>query len=426
MANIIPRVEGEMSIELDIDLDSKTIRNLKVKALEASRYFEVVMVGKSIRLIPLMASKICGICGYAHAIAAAKALENALGIELESGVEKLREVILKLSLLNSHIFHLAVMILADVYNTKTLLSIPRNEARKIVKLLSIKTKTVDQTLTLICGDRLHPKNIVAGGFTKLPERREIISKLEELEKLKKAFENTILQTLTSRVDEILKLADLKSHYVALKCREEYMLTKGNITVDSLMNIPETEFKKYFMEKTVPYSTSKICLLYGRESYIVGAISRINTNQDKIPSEYSDLAKKILIPNPYLNPIAQALEIPLVIETIISEASEIQVKTVKGKIEHKGLNRGVGVIEAPRGILYYEVEVHNGKLSKIDIITPTTQNIANMEFNIRHLVVRMLEQIECVKDKEKIRREVEKLVRCYDPCISCATHIAIVS
>jgi len=60
----------------------------------------------------------------------------------------------------------------------------------------------------------------------------------------------------------------------------------------------------------------------------------------------------------------------------------------------------------------------GIIKKCNIITPTVQNLANMELDIKTYVQQLLDKKE---NKEKIIFEIEKLIRAYDPCFSCSTH-----
>jgi len=79
--------------------------------------------------------------------------------------------------------------------------------------------------------------------------------------------------------------------------------------------------------------------------------------------------------------------------------------------------GVGVIEAPRGTLYYMLSINNeGKINYGNIVIPTAQNQIMMEKDIKDLVTQMLNE-----SKHKIVHEIEKLIRAYDPCMSCASH-----
>jgi sulfhydrogenase subunit alpha len=80
-------------------------------------------------------------------------------------------------------------------------------------------------------------------------------------------------------------------------------------------------------------------------------------------------------------------------------------------------RGVGAGEAPRGTLYHEYTVdQKGVIVKCNIITPTAQFL----FNIEHDLNKYLAQIKG-KSLADQKKETRRMIRAYDPCISCATH-----
>ena len=80
-------------------------------------------------------------------------------------------------------------------------------------------------------------------------------------------------------------------------------------------------------------------------------------------------------------------------------------------------RGVGVIEAPRGILYHMAETNDkGIITDYDVIVPTSQNQINIENDLKKYFNENLD-----KDKEQLRLDAEKIIRAYDPCMSCATN-----
>jgi coenzyme F420-reducing hydrogenase alpha subunit len=80
--------------------------------------------------------------------------------------------------------------------------------------------------------------------------------------------------------------------------------------------------------------------------------------------------------------------------------------------------GVGAVEVPRGILFHNYHTdENGAITNANCIIPTNQNIANIEFDMMKLVPEILD-----KSEEEITLAVEMLVRSYDPCISCSTHL----
>ena len=82
-------------------------------------------------------------------------------------------------------------------------------------------------------------------------------------------------------------------------------------------------------------------------------------------------------------------------------------------------RGVGFTEAPRGALFHILDINGeGRIERASIMTPTAQNIANLEADMRQLAEKM---VAVGYDADLITLEVEKLVRAYDPCLSCSVH-----
>ena len=75
------------------------------------------------------------------------------------------------------------------------------------------------------------------------------------------------------------------------------------------------------------------------------------------------------------------------------------------------------MDAPRGTLFHYIEVNkHGKVVKCDIITPTVQMINNLEEDLKVYLPDIVDY-----NDERIKREIRKMIRAYDPCISCATH-----
>ncbi len=79
--------------------------------------------------------------------------------------------------------------------------------------------------------------------------------------------------------------------------------------------------------------------------------------------------------------------------------------------------GFGASEAPRGVLYHRYQLDaSGAITSANIVPPTSQNQGAVEEDLGRLV-------EGAPDlsQEDLTWQCEQLVRCYDPCISCATH-----
>ena len=180
-----------------------------------------------------------------------------------------------------------------------------------------------------------------------------------------------------------------------------------------------------MERIViPYSQATGFKFLTNE-YMVGALARMNLSRDKLSNESKkDLSSQYLrlFPsnNIYDNNLAQAIEILHCVDHSIQLLEENDFKDeTPPKITFKGEGgrRGVGVIEAPRGTLYHHLEINkDSKVTHANFVIPTAQNQIKMENDIRLLLPRILN-----KDKHEIHHELEKVIRAYDPCMSCASH-----
>jgi len=81
--------------------------------------------------------------------------------------------------------------------------------------------------------------------------------------------------------------------------------------------------------------------------------------------------------------------------------------------------GIGVLEAPRGTLFHHYWVDSsGAISKVNLIVATQNNNLAMNRAV-YLVAR--DYVKGNRITEGALNRVEVAIRCYDPCLSCATH-----
>jgi NAD-reducing hydrogenase large subunit len=99
------------------------------------------------------------------------------------------------------------------------------------------------------------------------------------------------------------------------------------------------------------------------------------------------------------------------DEIVSEDVRVKVDRRKGE--------GVGVIEAPRGTLIHHYWADDsGKIERANIIVATAHNNAAINRSVNEVAK---EFVKGGKIEEGALNMVEMAVRCYDPCLSCATH-----
>ena len=157
--------------------------------------------------------------------------------------------------------------------------------------------------------------------------------------------------------------------------------------------------------------------------MVGALARINLASNLLNKKTKKSVDKTLKIFPstdiFHNNLAQAIEVLHCIDDSIDILTTYKFKPepiIKPQFKEGAV--GVGVIEAPRGTLYHKVVLgKNGIVKEGEIVVPTGQNQINIEKDIHQLVESLLPDTQ----KELIEFEMEKLIRAYDPCMSCAAH-----
>jgi coenzyme F420-reducing hydrogenase alpha subunit len=158
--------------------------------------------------------------------------------------------------------------------------------------------------------------------------------------------------------------------------------------------------------------------------MVGALARLNIGKQNLHPKTKKSAAQYLnffpSENLFYNNLAQAVEILHAIDASCQIIDSIDmIKQEKPAVVKPFETVGIGVIEAPRGTLYYKLEIKSdATIKKGDIIVPTGQNQILMERAIYELVEKLL---NLNTPKNKIIEEIGKLIRAFDPCMSCAAH-----
>jgi len=204
---------------------------------------------------------------------------------------------------------------------------------------------------------------------------------------------------------------------------DFSYLDGEIKTSKGETIEEQDLGNHLNGMVIPYSQARGFNFDG-DLMMVGAIARLSLGGQYLHAQTKESAAKYLklIPtkNLFYNNLAQAVEILHSIDQaieLINGIMEIKPEAPVKPAVREGF--GVGVIEAPRGTLYYKLEIaSNGMVRKGEIVVPTGQNQVIMERAIREIVEELL---VLGATQHKIIYEVEKFIRAFDPCMSCASH-----
>lgn len=279
---------------------------------------------------------------------------------------------------------------------------------------------------LVGGRAIHPINTLVGGFGKLPSHQDLVSVRAELE------EN--LKQLMGAVELIATLdvptwATAPTVFVALEPYEDGYRFRGERIVTSRGESFEvTDYRQIINEKAVAHSHAKHATLPSGDSYVVGALARLALWGDRLGKHatkaFNTLFPEGVVENMLLNNHAQLVELLHCVEHSIELIDRILgfEKSESEMVDYElRPGKGIGALEAPRGILFHEYSLdENGRVTAANVITPTAQNLANVERDMRVSLETLLRE-ETRKDEE-LKLALEMLARAYDPCISCSVHI----
>jgi coenzyme F420-reducing hydrogenase alpha subunit len=414
----VSRVEGHG--DLVINVKDKKIEELIFRIPESPRFFEAMLVGRKYDEPSHITSRICGICSVAHTCASIKATERALGIKPTEQTINLRKLIYHHENVQSNVLHVYFLAAPDFFGTGSVISLA--ETNPEVVDIALRTKKMANDMVRIIGGRaVHPIRTVAGGFTKLPAEQEMLEMRKMLEGIYPDLEKSL---------EILKTIDIpdfkrETEYISLSNPYEYALYDGNIKSTDGWEIDCQDYLDKISEEVVQHSTAKHCRA-NRDSYMVGALARFNNNYDKLTDNAKEYAEELGLKAPcyntFMNNIAQFVEIVHSVDDsirLIDKILEDGLDEEKAMVEIKPCaGRGVGVVEAPRGLLIHDYTYNeDGRVEKANLIIPTNMNYANIENDMKALVPEIIDRSE-----DEIRFACEMLIRAYDPCISCSTHL----
>lgn len=414
----VSRVEGHG--DLVINIKDKKIEKLIFRIPESPRFFEAMLVGRKYDEPSHITSRICGICSVAHTFASIKATERAMGIKPTEQTINLRRLIYHHENIQSNVLHVYFLAAPDFFGTGSVISLA--ETHPEVVDIALRTKKMANDMVRIIGGRaVHPIRTVVGGFTKLPTEQEMLEMRKMLEGAYPDLEKSL---------EILKTINIpdferETEYISLSNSYEYALYDGNIKSTDGWEIDCQDYLDKISEEVVQHSTAKHCRA-NRDSYMVGALARFNNNYDKLTDNAKKYAEELGLKAPcynaFMNNIAQFVEVVHSVDDsirLIDKILEEGLDEEKAMVDIKPrAGRGVGVVEAPRGLLIHDYTYNkDGRVEKANLIIPTNMNFANIENDMKALVPEIID-----KSEDEIRFACEMLIRAYDPCISCSTHM----
>jgi NAD-reducing hydrogenase large subunit len=441
----VTRVEGHGKVTLLLDEDNQ-VKQARLHIIEF-RGFERFIQGRPYWELPVLVQRLCGICPVSHHLAAAKAVDQLVGVdELTPSADKLRRLLHFGQTLQSHALHFYHLSSPDLLFGFGSDLAKRNivgvlEAYPDIGVKGVKLRKYGQeVIRMITGKRVHGTAALPGGMNKSLSREErdylmegvadaLAWSAEAVELAKSLF--------LSDLDHNAQFAFIRSSFLSLNRPDGALdLYHGGLRArDDLGNtifdhVDYRQYTDYLHEEVRPWTYMKFPYIVSRGKehgwYRVGPLARIN-NCDYIDTPLAEAARVDFVAHGAGGPVQSSLAYhwARMIE-VLHSAEAIQrllndADLMGSDLMTQGEKRyeGIGVIEAPRGTLFHHYQIDDQDLvTKANLIVSTTSNNQAMNESIRQVAATYLDGQE---PTEGLLNHLEVAIRAYDPCLSCATH-----
>ncbi len=443
----VSRVEGHGKVTLLLD-EQNRVRQARLHIVEF-RGFERFIQGRPYWELPILVQRLCGICPVSHHLAAAKAIDQLVGVDPENltpTATKLRRLLHFGQLLQSHalhFFHLASPDLLFGFESEI-------DKRHIIAVLQdypdiglqgVKLRKYGQeVIRMITGKRIHGSGAIPGGMNKAlskAERDYLVKDIDQIVTWAEQATTLIKQVYFSNQPYYQEFATVPSHYLGLTSDDGGLeLYHGGIrakTLDGDTLVDYFDYQNYndliheevrsWTYMKFPYLTA---LGMSDGWYRVGPLARLNICDyidtplaEQARCEFKAQANGAMMHSTLAFHWARLIELLHCAESIGVLLNDTDILGEDLIVHGEKRFEGIGVIEAPRGTLFHHYQVdENDIVTQANLIVSTTSNNMAMNESVRQVADTYLSGRELT---EPLLNNIEVAIRAYDPCLSCATH-----
>lgn len=448
--NPLTRISG--FLELDVQVENNVVVDAWSDGM-LFRGFEHILKGRNPFDAVFITERICGICSTAHSVASSMALEEAFGVTLTEQGRYLRDILHGCEYLQNHIRHFYQLTLPDYIRLPEKLSLfetsnrefrlPKEDNDRIVQHYfdSLRySRDAHEILTVLGGKAPHNHGVFIGGGITKPSADKVI-------KMKALLNGIVGFIIGSMIPDVSVIARYYDDYFKMGSGYGYFLSYGvfngyrdlgTLYVDPLTytdgklasfdpaNITQNiEYSRYKapVNTYTPYET-----MTEPDAYKESAYSWIKAVRYKgLAYEVGPLARQWLS-GEYRNgfsaldrTIARVLEAKKaaqVIDVLLSQLNPDE--DVQQIYETPETGEGKGLVDATRGALGHWLKIQDRVISYYQIITPSVWNLSTQTRNLKGTIEEALIGTRVQDIKNPV--ELGVIVRSFDPCVSCATHV----
>ncbi len=442
--NPVTRIEGHAKITIHVD-DHGHVCGSEFHVTQV-RGFEKFTEGRPFYEMPGITSRICGICPVSHLLASSKACDEIMALRIPSVAQGLRELAHCAQMVQSHALSFFYLSSPDLLLGMDSPQETRNVLGVIAAYPELARDGIElrkfglQIIESLAQERVHPSWIVPGGVASplsSQARDRILADLPAAKAIAQRTLNFFKTALNSYQEEIEFFGSAPTMYAGLVNREgdlqfydgtlRFRNADGEIATE---NVKAHQYAEWMGEASLRDSYLKAPYFkpkgFPEGVYRVGPLARIAVaDRFATPSadiELAEFRQRFGHPahSAFLYHYARLLEIIHALEKIEILLGDPQIlgKHIRAT---GGVNalEGVGMIEAPRGILIHHYKVNeDGAITWANLIVATGHNNLAIGRSVQQVSEHF---IDGNKLQEGMLNRVSAVVRAYDPCLSCSTH-----
>jgi NAD-reducing hydrogenase large subunit len=440
----VTRIEGHAKITIQLDENGK-VADAHFHVTQF-RGFERISQGRMLHEMPSLMARICGICPVSHMVASAKACDEVLGVTVPPVGVLLRRVLNLAQIVQSHalsFFYLSSPDLLLGFESdpalRNLVGVAQQAPELALDGVALR-RFGQRIIERLGGKRVHPAWVVPGGVSRPLDAEQRAAILEEIPDARARAHRSLewfKANVATWADEAAHLGEFPSLHMGL------VHETGNAAYsDGLLRVVDgngwvladgvdpRSYWDYLGEAVEPWSYLKSTyfkpLGYPAGIYRVGPLARLNVVErlgtaaaDAELAEYRERLGRYPSSSFHYH-YARLIEIVHCIDMIDEILSDPDILNPHVRARAQvNRNEGVGVSEAPRGVLIHHYRVDDdGVVQWVNLVIATGHN--NLAMN-RSVLQTARHYIHGADVKEGMLNRVEAVIRCYDPCLSCSTH-----
>jgi NAD-reducing hydrogenase large subunit len=360
------------------------------------------------------------------------AIEDALGIHVPASVRRLREIAIYGEWIASHALSYFFLTLPDTLGGGRGVFDLMQESPEVASDAFFLRKSGDRVLEIVGKRHVHAVALGVGRFNILPTSED----LDEVRRIAEEVKETsarLIRRLGRQYEREVHIPFPAGHsvnFLSYDGRPGQERFKAFDRAGELTQAFDRDtFSDHVSEMRVDWSLAKFPYLAGLGFpdgiLLVGPLSRLFSEGGVLDDpELAGFELTHGLRDPaalYLDYLDECrlLEIFWAAKQIVSHLDEVDLTQMTGDgadLERSG--RGIGVVEAPRGVLVHSYLVSQGTMERMRLLVATQFNNAYINLVLRDLAERYTDGNGLSEAGERI---IARCVRVFDPCLTCATH-----